>query len=118
MDRVFESVRPQLEVRVSTVSIETGRSADATVVATGYLTSRQQARIGARATGRIEQVNVEEGSKVAANDVLAVLEHADLDASLAAENLYVTSCPGSSCLGTARGLLALPWPSLDPVSCT
>ena len=84
MDRVFESVRPQLEVRVSTVSIETGRSADATVVATGYLTSRQQARIGARATGRIEQVNVEEGSKVAANDVLAVLEHADLDASLAA----------------------------------
>ena len=84
MDRMLESVRPKPEVRVSTVSVETGRSADATVVATGYVKSRQQARIGARATGRIELVNVEEGSRVKANDVLAVLEHADLDASLAA----------------------------------
>ena len=84
MDRLLESVRPKPEVRVSIVSVETGRSADATVVATGYLKSRQQARIGARATGRIEQLNVEEGSKVKAHDVLAVLEHAELDASLAA----------------------------------
>ena len=84
MDRILESVRPKPEVRVSIVSAETGRSADATVVATGYVKSRQQARIGARATGRIELVNVEEGSKVQAHDVLAVLEHADLDASLAA----------------------------------
>jgi len=84
MDRMLESVRPKPEVRVSIVSIETGRSADATVVATGYVKSRQQARIGARATGRIEKVNVEEGSRVKANDVLAVLEHADLNASLAA----------------------------------
>ena len=84
LDRMLETVRPKPEVRVSIVSIETGRSADATVVATGYVKSRQQARIGARATGRIEQVNVEEGSKVKAHDVLAMLEHADLDASLAA----------------------------------
>ena len=84
MDRLLEAVRPKPEVRVSIVSVETGRSADATVVATGYLKSRQQARIGARATGRIEQINVEEGSKVKAHDVLAMLEHADLDASLAA----------------------------------
>jgi RND family efflux transporter MFP subunit len=53
-------------------------------VATGYLESRRQARIGARATGRIEAVNVEEGTVVKANDVLAILEHADLDASLVA----------------------------------
>ncbi len=79
-----ESFRPKPEVQSGVVSVEQGRSADATVVATGYLESRRQARIGARATGRIEQVNVEEGSKVTANDVLAVLEHADLDAALAA----------------------------------
>ncbi len=84
MDRMLESVRPKPEVRIAIVSVESGRSADATVVATGYLQSRQQARIGARATGRVEMVNVEEGSKVSANEVLAVLEHADLDASLAA----------------------------------
>jgi multidrug efflux pump subunit AcrA (membrane-fusion protein) len=84
LDRMLEAVRPKLEVRVSIVSVETGRSADATVVATGYIQSRQQARIGARATGRIQQINVEEGTKVSANDVLAILEHADMDASLAA----------------------------------
>ena len=84
MDRMLESVRPKPEVRVSIVSVETGRSADATVVAAGYVKSRQQARIGARATGRIAQLNVEEGSRVKTHDVLAVLEHAELDASLAA----------------------------------
>lgn len=87
--RLMESVRPRPEVRIAIVSVETGRSADATVVATGYIESRQQARIGARATGRIESLMVEEGSKVVANDILAVLEHADLDASLAAAEAAV-----------------------------
>jgi len=82
--KLTESLQSRPEVRIATVSLEKGRSADALVVATGYLESRRQARIGARATGRIEIVNVEEGSRVKTNDVLAVLEHADLDASLAA----------------------------------
>lgn len=82
--KLTESIRPRPEVRVAVVSVEKGRSADALVVATGYLESRRQARIGARATGRIEAVNVEEGTVVKANDVLAILEHADLDASLVA----------------------------------
>lgn len=83
-DRLLESVQPKPEVRISIVSLETGRSADASVVATGFIESRQQARIGARATGRIESVHVEEGAKVQQGDTLAILEHADLDASLAA----------------------------------
>jgi RND family efflux transporter MFP subunit len=82
--KLTETLRPRPEVRVAVVSVEKGRSADALVVATGYLESRQQARIGARATGRIQAVNVEEGTVVKANDVLAILEHADLDASLVA----------------------------------
>jgi RND family efflux transporter MFP subunit len=91
-DRLMEAVRAKPEVRTATVSLETGRSADATVVATGYLESRQQARIGSRATGRIEAVLVEEGSQVSANDVLAILEHADLDASLAAAEASAARC--------------------------
>jgi len=90
--RLLEAVRQKPEVRIATVSLETGRSADATVVATGYLESRQQARIGARATGRIQAVLVEEGTKVLANDVLAILEHADLDASLAAMEAAAARC--------------------------
>jgi RND family efflux transporter MFP subunit len=76
--------QPRMEVRVGNVSVETGRSADAVVVATGYLESRRQAKIGARAPGRIELLNVEEGSNVKKGQVLAALEHADMDASLAA----------------------------------
>jgi RND family efflux transporter MFP subunit len=81
-----EMIQSRLEVRLASVTVETGRSAEALVVATGYIESRRQARIGARAPGRIELVNVEEGSLVETGQVLAVLEHADLEASLAAVN--------------------------------
>jgi RND family efflux transporter MFP subunit len=79
-----EAIRPRTEVRVGKAVVESGRSADALVVATGYLESRRQAKIGARAPGRIETLNVEEGSRVTRDDVLAVLEHADLVAALEA----------------------------------
>jgi RND family efflux transporter MFP subunit len=84
LSSVMKGFQPRMEVRVANVSVQTGRSADAVVVATGYLESRRQAKIGARAPGRIEVLNVEEGSHVKKGEVLAALEHADLDASLAA----------------------------------
>jgi len=79
-----DAIKNRPEVRVVRPVIEQGRSADATVVATGYLESRRQAKIGARAVGRVQSLNVEEGTRVKQDDILAVLEHADLDASLAA----------------------------------
>lgn len=84
--KVFES---RIEVQVANVSVHTGRSADAVVVATGYLESRRQAKIGARAPGRIELLHVEEGSRVKKGEILAALEHADLDAVLAANQAEV-----------------------------
>ena len=78
------ALQPRVEVRVASISVTTGRAGDATVVATGYIESRQQARIGARGTGRIESLHVDEGVRVKQGDVLAVLEHADLTAALAA----------------------------------
>lgn len=81
---VPEAMRNLPEVRVSKVSVEKGRSADAVVVAAGYLQSRRQAKIGARAAGRIESINVEEGTRVQSGEVIAVLEHRDMDAALAA----------------------------------
>ena len=87
---VPDIIKNRPEVRVVRLVIESGRSADATVVATGYLESRRQAKIGARAPGRIQEVKVEEGSRVKKDEVLAILEHADLDASLAATQASVT----------------------------
>ncbi len=79
-----EAMRARPEVRTATVSAEKGRSADALVVATGFLESRRQAMIGARAPGRIQELKVEEGTVVSTAEILAVLEHDDLDASLTA----------------------------------
>ena len=87
---VPEAIRSTPEVRVSAVVVRTGRSADALVVATGYLESRRQAMIGARAAGRIEVINVEEGSRVSTGEILAVLEHKDMDAALAATRATLT----------------------------
>lgn len=81
---VPDMIRSRPEVRTAQVEVQRGRSSDATVVATGYLESRWQANIGARAPGRVETINVEEGSVVTKDQVLAVLEHADLDAALGA----------------------------------
>jgi RND family efflux transporter MFP subunit len=81
---VPDIMKSRPEVRVAKPIVQRGRSADATVVASGYLESRRQAKIGARAPGRIEVVNVEEGSRVKKDEILAVLEHADMDAALAA----------------------------------
>jgi RND family efflux transporter MFP subunit len=80
----LQALQPKLEVRVGRANVTTGRSGDALVVATGYLEARQQARIGARAAGRIELLQVEEGNLVEKGHLLAVLEHADLEASLMA----------------------------------
>jgi RND family efflux transporter MFP subunit len=99
-----DALRSKIEVRRATISVESGRAADATVVATGYLESRRQAKIGARAPGRIEKVNVEEGSRVRAKEILAVLEHADLDASLAASEALLARARAE--IGEQRVLIA------------
>ena len=86
---ITAALQPRLEVQVASVRVTTGRAGDALVVATGYVESRQQAKIGARGTGRIETLNVDEGVRVNEGDVLAVLEHADLLAALAAAKATV-----------------------------
>jgi RND family efflux transporter MFP subunit len=81
---VPEMMQNRVEVRLKSVKVQKGRSADAVVVATGYLESRRQAGIGAQASGRIDQVFFEEGDQVEKGQLLAELDHKDLDASLAA----------------------------------
>lgn len=84
-----DAIQKQVEVRLASVTVQKGRSADAVVVATGYIESRRQAKIGARAAGRIDVVNFEEGDRVKEGQLLAELEHQDLDASLAAAHASV-----------------------------
>ena len=70
-------------VQVATVSVETDAPSDASVVATGYI-SRAAGEDRGAGTGRIEALHVEEGTRVTHNQVIAVLEPADMKAALAA----------------------------------
>ncbi len=86
-DRLF----PLPVVKVDSVRIMTLGQARTTLTATGYLESRWQAAVGAKVPGRIANIPVEEGDKVEAGDVLAELEHSDLDAMLASRKVAVIS---------------------------
>lgn len=77
------------QVRTETVRVMSLSRADTVLTATGYLESRAQAAVGAKSPGRVAQILVEEGSKVKLGDLLAVLEHADLDAVLASRKVQV-----------------------------
>jgi RND family efflux transporter MFP subunit len=84
-DRLF----PLPVVKVSLARIMTLGQVQAQLTATGYLESRWQAAVGAKVPGRIARIPVEEGDKVKAGDVLAELEHSDLDAALASRRVAV-----------------------------
>jgi RND family efflux transporter MFP subunit len=84
-DRLF----PLPVVKVETARIMTKGQVSAQLTATGYLESRWQAAVGAKVPGRIANIPVEEGDKVKAGDVLAELEHSDLDAVLASRKVAV-----------------------------
>ncbi len=85
-DRLF----PVPVVKLELVRIMTLGQASAQLTATGYLESRWQAAVGAKVPGRIANIPVEEGTKVKAGDLLAELEHSDLDAALASRKVAVT----------------------------
>jgi RND family efflux transporter MFP subunit len=50
--------------------------------ASGYVVAQRKAAVASKATGRLQELYVEEGKRVKENDVLAVLENNDLRATL------------------------------------
>ncbi len=80
--REYRQIRSQPQVSVGLIQAMTSGEAEKLLSAKGYLKSKNQATIGARVPGRVAILNVEEGTKVKKGDVLAVLEHDDLDAQL------------------------------------
>jgi len=81
--RQYDGFRPKTEVNTGLVQAMTSGEAEKLLSAKGYLKSRYQAMIGAKMPGRVEKMYVEEGSRVKKGQVLAVLEHNELNAMLA-----------------------------------
>ncbi len=78
----YQEIRSKPEVSVGVVQSMTSGEAEKLLSAKGYLKSRNQSTIGAKVAGRVQELFVEEGSKVKKGQVMAVLEHNDLDAQL------------------------------------
>ena len=71
--------------RIETVnaSVVTEGQATTLLSATGYVEAERKADLSPKITSRITQLNVTEGTRVKTGEVIARLDHTDLDAQLA-----------------------------------
>ena len=80
----FERYVPWLMPQVETTTVQrlTPAQASTVLTATGYTYARVRAAVGAKITGRIMELHVDEGDSVAAGDLIAVLDSKDLEATV------------------------------------
>jgi len=77
-------LRPgKTEVQVSSVVTTYPSQQYAQLTASGYVVAQRRAAVASKATGRLEVLNVREGSQVKQGDVLARLDASDVRAALA-----------------------------------
>lgn len=79
-------------VAVQTASVVTRYPAQqlTLLTASGYVVAQRKAAVATKATGRLEQLNVQEGSRVRKGDVLARIDARDVRAQLAAAEANVS----------------------------
>ncbi len=70
-------------VEIVPVSTMAPSQTDAVLTASGYLVAQRKAAVASKGTGRLESLEVEEGDRVLAGQIIARLEHADVEAALA-----------------------------------
>lgn len=69
----------ELEIETATVSLQYPSSELTLLNASGYVVAQRKAALAAKATGRLEWLGVEEGSRVKKGEVIARLEAMDVD---------------------------------------
>lgn len=74
------------KVETVTAALVTEGQATTLLSATGYVEAERKADLSPKITSRITELNVTEGTKVKKDDVIARLDHTDLDAQLADAN--------------------------------
>lgn len=77
-----KSVAPAMKLKTTTVTMTSGSDAAATLVATGYVVAQRKAGVASKGAGRLAFLGFEEGDTVAAGQVIASLDNADIKAAL------------------------------------
>jgi HlyD family secretion protein len=70
------------EVQTATAYVESGSNGVEILTATGYIVADRKAAVSPKISGRLEYLGVDTGSRVKPGQVIARLEHRDLDAQL------------------------------------
>lgn len=78
-----------IEVETATVQRLSPGSAQSLLTATGYVVAQRRAAVASKGTGRLEILNVREGDRVRAGDIIGRLEANDVDAALGAARARV-----------------------------
>lgn len=83
---VAERRAPEVETAraVQLAATAGGASALPVLVATGYVVARRSSDVGVKTGGRLARLRFEEGTRVRKGDVIAEIEHADIEAQLEA----------------------------------
>jgi RND family efflux transporter MFP subunit len=102
------SGRAVASVTVAPVREQAGTSSSAVLNASGYVTARRRATVSSKITGKVTEVDVEEGMAVRAGQVLARLDDSIARRALALEEAQLASARGSLAETEARlGLATL-----------
>jgi RND family efflux transporter MFP subunit len=80
-----------IEVQVAAVTQRAAGAQASVLNASGYVTARREATVSSKITGKVVQVNVEEGMAVTAGQVLARLDDASVRAQLALAQAQVVA---------------------------
>jgi HlyD family secretion protein len=88
---IAERQAPEVDIARATQVVATaGGSTDLPVlVATGYVVARHSSEVGVKVGGRLARLKFEEGTHVRKGEVMAEIEHADIDAQLEASRRAV-----------------------------
>lgn len=78
----FSKMKAAPVVSVAEVTMVSPSLTDAVLTASGYVVAQRQAAIASKGTGRLEYLGVEEGDVVRKGEIIARLEHTDVDAAL------------------------------------
>ncbi len=76
-------INPTVAVETTTVALVYPSQSFTLLNASGYVVAQRKASVSSKATGRLEWLGVEEGSRVKQGDVIARLEAGDVEASRA-----------------------------------
>src|SRR5262249_46105590 len=84
-----------VEVQTATLTLRAAGTQAAVLNASGYVTARRRATVSSKVTGKVIEVNVEEGLAVKEGQILARLDDAQAQAALALSQAQATAAAKS-----------------------